>query len=150
MAKIADVVYNLIEPTVQSLGITLWDVRFVKEGASYYLRVYIDKDGGVGIDDCADVSHAIDPIIDEADPIDKQYYLEVCSPGIERELTRDWHFKAADGENVCIKLFSAISGKKEFVGKLTFFEDKLLLLTEEGEISLDRSKISKANIKSEV
>ena len=99
MAKTEDVVYGLIEPVVQSLGVTLWDVRFVKEGASYYLRVYIDKEGGVGIDDCVAVSHAIDPVIDEADPIDKQYYLEVCSPGIERELTRDRHFLMANGCN---------------------------------------------------
>ncbi len=149
MAKVADTVYNLIEPTVKSLGITLWDVRFVKEGASYYLRVYIDKEDGVGIDDCADVSRAIDPIIDEADPIDKQYYLEVCSPGIERELTREWHFSASVGKTVTVKLFSAISGKKEFSGTLQVEDGKLLLLTDEGEIMLEQSKISKAYIKSE-
>ncbi len=146
MAKIADVVYNLIEPTVLSLGITLWDVRFVKEGASYYLRVYIDKPGGVSIDDCVDVSHAIDPVIDEADPIDKQYYLEVCSPGIERELTRDWHFGYAKGQEVTVKLYSAISGKKEFVGTLKADGKNMSLLTDEGEISFNRSDIAKAYI----
>ena len=149
MAKTADTVYGLIESAVLSMGLVLWDVRFVKEGASYYLRVYIDKDGGVGIDDCVNVSHAIDPIIDEADPIDKQYYLEVCSPGIERELTRDWHFKASDGKRVTVKLFSAVSGKKEFCGTLRVKDEGMLLLTDDGEMPLDRSKISKAYIKSE-
>lgn len=149
MAKTEDVVYGLIEPVVQSLGVTLWDVRFVKEGASYYLRVYIDKEGGVGIDDCVAVSHAIDPIIDEADPIDKQYYLEVCSPGIERELTRDRHFLMANGCNVTVKLFSAIDGKKELTGTLKADEGGISVVTGQGEIALTRSQISKAYIKSE-
>lgn len=146
MAKIADTIYNLIEPTVLSLGITLWDVRFVKEGASYYLRVYIDKPEGIGIDDCVAVSHAVDPIIDEADPIDKQYYLEVCSPGLERELTRDWHYEAAAGRKVCVKLFSAISGKKEFCGILNADKESISLTTEDGVIPFNRSDIAKAFI----
>ena len=144
MAKITDTVYKIIEPAVLSLGVTLWDVRFLKEGASYYLRVYIDKADGVTLDDCVAVSHAIDPIIDEADPIDKQYYLEVCSPGIERELTRDWHFTALNGERVRIKLFSAIDGKKEFVGILKTGDDGITLITDSGEIKTERSKIAKA------
>ena len=144
MAKVTDKVYEIIEPAVLSLGVTLWDVRFVKEGASYYLRVYIDKAGGVTIDDCVAVSHAIDPLIDEADPIDKQYYLEVCSPGVERELTRDWHFSAANGERVRIKLFSAIDGKKEFSGILKTEGDSVTLITDDGEIKTERSKIAKA------
>ena len=144
MAKVADKIYEIIEPVVNSLGVTLWDVRFLKEGASYYLRIYIDKEGGVTIDDCTAVSHAIDPLIDEADPIDKQYYLEVCSPGIERELTRDWHFAAANGERVKIKLFGAIDGKKEFSGILKSEGEEITLITDEGEIKTERSKIAKA------
>ena len=147
MAKIADTVYSLIEPTVSSLGITLWDVRFVKEGASYYLRVYIDKPEGISIDDCVAVSHAVDPIIDKADPIDKQYYLEVCSPGVERELTRDWHYEAAAGQKVCVKLFSAVSGKKEFCGILNADKESISLTTEDGVIPFNRSDIAKAYIK---
>ena len=146
MAKVADVVYDLIEPTVESLGVTLWDVRFQKEGASYYLRVYIDKQDGVGIDDCVAVSHAIDPIIDQADPVDKQYYLEVCSPGIERELTRSWHYEAAQGQNVHIKLYSAVSGKKEFSGILFADKDSITLNTDDGVMQFNRSDIAKANI----
>lgn len=144
MAKVAQQIYGLIEPVVLSLGFTLWDVRFVKEGASYYLRVYIDKEGGVTIDDCADVSRAIDPVIDGADPIDKQYYLEVCSPGVERELTRDWHFTAVEGKRIKIKLFSALDGKKEFSGMLKVSGGDITLTGDGGEITVERSKIAKA------
>ena len=77
MANAAERVYSLIKETVENQGVELWDVRFVKEGASWYLRVFIDKEDGITIDDCTNVSHAIDPVIDEADPIDKSYYLEV-------------------------------------------------------------------------
>jgi ribosome maturation factor RimP len=97
MANAAERVYTLIKDTVEEQGVSLWDVRFLKEGASWYLRVFIDKEGGINIDDCTNVSHAIDPIIDEADPIDKSYYLEVCSCGIDRELTRPAHFEAMKG-----------------------------------------------------
>ena len=144
MPKISDTVYDLIKPAVEGLDITLWDVRFVKEGASYYLRVYIDKPEGITIDDCTNVSHTIDPIIDEADPIDKQYYLEVCSPGIERELTRDWHFEKKAGSKVLVKLFSAIDGKKEFCGTLSVSDGEISLMTENGQITFDKSKIAKA------
>ena len=82
MASIADRVWALVEDAVRSQGVELWDVRFVKEGASYYLRIFIDSEKGIDIDDCTNVSHAVDPILDEADPIDKSYYLEVCSPGL--------------------------------------------------------------------
>lgn len=146
MAKVADTVYRLVEPIIKGMEIDLWDVRFVKEGASYYLRVYIDKPDGVSIDDCVAVSHAIDPVIDEADPIDKQYYLEVCSSGCERELTRDWHFGKMSGKKVTVKLFSALNGKKEFCGTLNAEGDRIIIVTESGEIPLDKSQIAKATI----
>ena len=116
MASVAEKVYDLVKETVESCGVSLWDVRFVKEGASHYLRVFIDKPEGISINDCTDVSHAIDPVIDEADPIDCSYYLEVCSPGIDRELSRPHHFEYAIGKEITVKLFKAIDGKKEFTG----------------------------------
>ncbi len=146
MANIADRVFKLIEPTVEDLGIVLWDVRFLKEGASWYLRIFIDKENGINIDDCTAVSHAIDSIIDEADPIDIPYYLEVCSPGIERELTRQWHFQYACGKEVKLKLYKAVDGVKEFKGRLISAEDNLLLETENGEIAFSLKDISKANL----
>ena len=147
MANVAEKVYSLIENTVESCGVTLWDVRFVKEGASWYLRVFIDKPDGISIDDCTNVSHAIDPVIDEADPIDKSYFLEVCSPGLERELTRPNHFKCVLGQKVKIKLYKALDGKKEFCGVLKSVGDVITLaFDDETEQSFDLKGISKANL----
>ena len=146
MANAAERVYALIKETVEAQGVSLWDVRFLKEGASWYLRVFIDKPEGINIDDCTNVSHAIDPVIDEADPIDKSYYLEVCSPGIERELTRHYHYESVIGEKIKIKLYKAIDSKKEFTGVLKQVGEKLLLETENGELEFDFKDISKANL----
>ncbi len=145
MANAAERVYSLIKATVEEQGVSLWDVRFLKEGASWYLRVFIDKEDGVTIDDCTNVSHAIDPIIDEADPIDKAYYLEVCSPGIERELTRPFHYESVVGEKIKVKLYKAIDGKKEFIGVLKSAADKIVLEAEENELTFEFKEISKAN-----
>lgn len=144
MASAAERVYSLIEETVKAQGVELWDVRFLKEGANWYLRVFIDKPEGISIDDCTNVSHAIDPIIDEADPIDKSYYLEVCSPGIQRELTRAWHFEAMIGKEIKIKLYKALDGKKEFSGILKSYDENLVLKTESGEIAFPKESVSKA------
>ncbi len=146
MASAAERVYALIKDTVEACGVELWDVRYLKEGASWYLRVFIDKAEGINIDDCTDVSHAIDPIIDEADPIDASYYLEVCSPGIERELTRPEHFVKMVGETVKIKLYKAIDGKKEFVGILKSADEKILLEIDGNELEFGLKDISKANL----
>ena len=146
MASAAERVYSLIKDTVESLGVNLWDVRFLKEGASWYLRVFIDKADGITIDDCTDVSHAIDPVIDEADPIDKSYYLEVCSCGIERELSRPEHFEKMLGQKIKLKLYKAQDGVKEFSGELISFDGKIKIDTE-GEIKeFDLKEISKANL----
>lgn len=145
MANIAEKVYGLIKDAVESCGVSLWDVRFVKEGASYYLRVYIDKPDGICIDDCTEVSHAIDPIIDDADPVDVSYYLEVCSSGIERELTREEHFKAFIGSRIKIKLYKAYNGKKELTGVLTGYSDGPELTAEDGiKIIFKKNEVSKA------
>jgi ribosome maturation factor RimP len=146
MASAAERVYSLIKETVENLGVSLWDVRFLKEGASWYLRVFIDKENGITIDDCTDVSHAIDPVIDEADPIDKSYYLEVCSCGIERELSRPEHFEKMLGQKVKLKLYKAQDGVKEFIGNLIGFDGKVKIDVD-GEIKeFDLKEISKANL----
>ena len=146
MANAAERVYELIKETVETQGVELWDVRFLKEGASWYLRVFIDKSEGITIDDCTNVSHAIDPIIDEADPIDKAYYLEVCSPGLERELTRPSYYEKVAGQMVRLKLYKAIDGKKEFTGLLELKNEGIILKTEEAELELSYKDISKANL----
>jgi len=146
MASAAERVYALIKETVENCGVELWDVRFLKEGASWYLRVFIDKPEGITIDDCTDVSHAIDPVIDEADPIDKSYYLEVCSPGLERELVREEHFQKMLGEKIKVKLYKAIDGVKEFTGVLKSAGDSVTVDTENGEFTFTLKEISKANL----
>ncbi len=125
-------VQNLIKQTVEDMGYSLWDVRFVKEGAAWYLRVYIDKDGGVDINDCTDVSHAIDPIIDEADPISCPYYMEVCSTGLERELITEEHFKKFIGHKVKLKLIRPRDNVREFSGVLTGFDGVVYLKDNDG------------------
>lgn len=145
MAGIADKILLLIKDTVESQNVSLWDVRFVKEGASYYLRVFIDKEGGINIDDCTAVSHAIDPVIDEADPIDKSYYLEVCSTGLERELTRPEHFEWAVGREVKVKLYKAINGAKEIIGTLINYDGGITLDVGE-EKYLAKNEFSKVKL----
>ena len=146
MANAAEKVYGLIKETVEAEGVSLWDVRFLKEGASWYLRVFIDKPEGISIDDCTNVSHAIDPIIDDADPIDVSYYLEVCSPGTERERTRQSHFEASVGKTVKIKLYKALDGVKELTGSLKSAAERVVIETDNGEYELDYKDISKARL----
>ena len=146
MANAAERVYSLIKETVESCGTELWDVKFLKEGASWYLRVFIDKPEGISIDDCTEVSHAIDPVIDEADPIDVSYYLEVCSPGLERELSRPEHFIKMQGQKVKVKLYKAVDGVKEFTGILKSAQNGVTLETENGEMTFTLKEISKAHL----
>lgn len=146
MPSAAERVYALIKDTVESCGVELWDVRFLKEGASWYLRVFIDKSEGISIDDCTNVSHAIDPVIDEADPIDKSYYLEVCSPGLERELVREEHYTKMVGEKIKVKLYKAIDGVKEFTGVLKNVGEEIVIETEQGDKSFTLKEISKAHL----
>lgn len=146
MANSAERVFSLIKETVESLGVELWDVRFVKEGASWYLRVFIDKEDGITIDDCTNVSHAIDPVIDEADPIDKSYYLEVCSCGIERELSKPVHFEKSVGQKIKIKLYKAQNGVKEFEGILISAQDEIEIDINGESHKFALKDISKANL----
>lgn len=147
MAGVAEKVFSLVKETVENEGVSLWDVRFVKEGAAHYLRIFIDSENGVTIDDCTNVSHAVDPIIDEADPIDCSYYLEVCSAGLGRELIRDEHFTAKIGEAVKLKTFKAIDGSKEFIGKLVSFVDGRVTVEINGENKeFSKKEISKITL----
>ena len=105
-------------PTAEELGLRIWDIRFQKEGSQWYLRIFIDKDEGVSIDDCVDFTHKINPLLDEADPIEQAYCLEVSSPGIERELTRPEHFEEYIGRKIMLKTIRPVDGKREFKGIL--------------------------------
>ena len=118
----------IVEPIAQSLGLSVWDIRFLKEGATWYLRIFIDKPGGVSIDDCVDLTHAINDPLDEADPIEQAYCLEVSSPGGERELTRDAHFAACLGAKIKVRTIRPIEGQRDFSGALEGFEDGQIAL----------------------
>jgi ribosome maturation factor RimP len=125
-------VYRLAELTAQNLGLNIWDIRFLKEGTSWVLRVYIDKDGGVDINDCENMSRALDKPLDELDPISHSYSLEVSSPGLERELTRDEHFQKYIGQNVKILLVRPDENKKrKYSGKLISYKNNLIELAED-------------------
>ncbi|MBP3415425.1 MAG: ribosome maturation factor RimP [Clostridia bacterium] len=118
-------------PVAQQLGLDLWDVRFEKEGASWYLRIFIDKPEGINIDDCERMSKAVDPLIEEADPIDQSYFLEVCSPGIERELRRPEHFEKMAGREVCVKFFRPLEdGTKDVIADLVALRDGNIVLAD--------------------
>ena len=117
-------VWEIAEPIVTGLGLRLWDIRYVKEGADWYLRVFIDKDGGVDINDCEAVSRALDKPLDEQDPIAQAYTLEVSSPGLERPLVRDEHFEQFIGADIMVKMIRPVEGlPREFKGVLVEYSE---------------------------
>ena len=121
--KITEQVWALAQPVVEGFGLKLWDVEYVREGADWFLRIYIDKDGAVDINDCEKVSRAMDPILDDEDPIPDSYTFEVCSAGCERVLKRPGDFMQFIGSEVLIKLYQPKDGRKEYVGTLENYED---------------------------
>lgn len=139
-------VANIVKEPIESLGLRLWDVRFQKEGASWYLRVFIDKDGGVDINDCTDVSRLIDPLLDEADPINVSYYLEVCSPGLERELVTKEHFDLFLGNEVKVKLIRPRDKQRDFDGILKAFDGGVTVEVDGEEIYFAKEEISSVKL----
>ena len=123
MAKVTEVAAALAAPVVEGQGCTLWAVEYVKEAGVWYLRLYIDKDGGVSIDDCEAVSRAVSDLLDEADPIEGSYTFEVSSAGADRALKRPEHFAQMMGQEVEVRLYRPVDGAKDHVGALTGYED---------------------------
>ena len=121
-------VYELVKPIADEKGSDIWDVRFEKEGASWYLRVFIDRQEGVSIDDCEAVSRPLSDLLDEKDPISQGYFLEVGSAGLDRELIRQSHFEASVGKPVRAGLYKQLNGSKEAVGLLKSFDSEKLTL----------------------
>ena len=137
-------VWEIAQPIAEGLGLELWDVRVEKVGADWFLRIFIDKDGGISIDDCVDMSHALDKPLDEADPIEQSYCLEVCSPGLERSLKRDSHFEKSIGKPVQVKLIRPLDGTREFKGRLESYDNGIFeLLTEDGtKLAINKKETS--------
>lgn len=142
--KITDRTWELAQPVAEELGLILWDVKYVKEGASYYLRLIIDKEGGVNITDCEALTHAFNPVLDAEDYISDAYYFEVSSPGLGRELTRPEHFARFVGEDVRLRLYKAIDGSKEWAGKLLSYADDFTLDIDGVEKSFEKTAVAKA------
>ncbi len=147
--KIADQVWAFAQPLVEQCGCSLWDVEYVREGGEWYLRLYIDKEGGVDIDDCEAVSRAVDPVLDEKDPIPESYRFEVCSAGLERVLKRPGDFERFLGEPILVKLYKPRDGMKEFPALLKGYDNGKVIaefagkeyVFEKAEIALVRLRV---------
>ena len=147
--KITEIVEQFAKPIVEAHGCTLWDVEYVREGSERFLRLYLDKEGGVDITDCEAVSRAVDPILDEKDPIPDSYHFEVCSAGLERALKRPGDFERFMGSAITVKLYRPRNGLKEFPGILRGYEDgrvtveagKETITFEKSEVALVRLRV---------
>jgi len=126
--KVDEIVYQLAEPIANKNGCEVVDVEFVKEGSDWFLRVYIDKDGGVSLDDCEAVSRELSDKLDEVDPIEQSYYLEVSSPGLERPLKKERDFEKYKGHTIEIKLYKSLNGSKVWTGILHDYQDGVIFL----------------------
>ena len=137
-------VRELAEPVAAELGYEIWDVEYVKEGSDYFLRITIDSPEGITIDDCEAMHRAIDPVLDEADPIEDSYHLEISSPGIERELRTDAHIAASVGETVEVRLYAPKNGAKSFRGELLPLDadGKIRVSTPLGEMNFTRAEVA--------
>ena len=140
--KVTDLVAEFSRPIIEANGCSLWDVEYVREGSERYLRIYLDKEGGIDIDDCEKIHRAIDPILDEKDPIAESYHFEVCSAGLERTLKRPEDFARFMNRAVLVKLYRPRNGLTELPGTLRDYE--------EGRITIEAGKESITFEKSEV
>lgn len=143
MASIEEKVEELVKPSIESLGYSLYDVVYVKEGKDYYLRIFIDNEKGIDINDCEKVNNAITDMLDEANYIKEQYFLEISSPGIERIIRKDSQLEQNIGEIVSVKLFKSQGDTKEIIGELkSFNETTIEVLVEDKTQEIDRKNIS--------
>jgi len=150
MTNLERKIEELIEPEVKKLGLELYDVEYVKQGKEYYLRIYIDKpnsEKGVGIEDCENVTNVINDILDKADYIKDQYYLEVSSAGIEKVLKYDKHFEQNLGKKIEVNLYTKFENKKQYIGELeSYNENEIVLLTDDEVINFDRKNVASVKL----
>lgn len=148
--KVAELVAGFARSVVEEHGCELWDVEYVREGADYFLRVYIDKEGGVDISDCEAISRAMDPILDEADPIQGSYHFEVCSAGLERVLKRPGDFERFIGSPIMIKLYRPRNGLKELPGILRGYEEgRVTAECGKETITFEKSEVAQVRLRVE-
>lgn len=139
--SVAERVRKIVEPYAEQLSLDIWDIVYKKEGSNWYLRIFIDKENGVGVDDCVDFTHLITKPLDEADPISQSYTLEVSSPGIERELKADWHFKKYIGSRVMVRTIRPVNNTRDFAGVLKDYDGSdITVETDGGEVMIFAKK----------
>lgn len=142
---------ELVRPVVEELGYELYHVEYVKENGEFYLRIYIDNENGISLVDCEKVSRRISDIVDEKDPIKEQYFLEVSSPGIFRELFEDSHLLKHINDKVRIKLKKPVEKKKEYIGELLSFDESIVKMMADGkELEFLRENIKSINLEGEI
>ncbi len=147
--KVTELVASFAEPIVKAHGCELWDVEYVREGSEYFLRLYLDKEGGVDINDCEAISRAVDPVLDEKDHIEGSYHFEVCSAGLERSLKRPSDFERFMGSSITVKLYRPRNGQKEIpcvlkgydAGRITVEAGKETITFEKSEVALVRLRV---------
>lgn len=143
MASIEEKVESLLKEKIESIGYDLYDVEYAKEGPNYFLRIFIDKPEGIDLEDCEKVNNEIMELLDEADYIKEQYFLEVSSPGVERVLKKDKQLEQNIGNEVQIKLFKKDeNGQKEYQGILKSFDEQTITIEQEQEIAIERKNIA--------
>ena len=148
--KVTDIVTKIAQPVVEAHGCQLWDVEYVREGDQRFLRLYLDKEGGVDITDCEAISRAVDPRLDEADPIAESYHFEVCSAGLERALKRPSDFERFMGSNITVKLYRPRNGLKEIPCVLTGYEDgKVTVEAGKETITFEKSQVALVRLRVE-
>ena len=148
--KVTDLVASYAKPVVEQFGCELWDVEYVREGSEYFLRLYLDKEGGVDINDCEAVSRAIDPILDEKDPIQGSYHFEVCSAGLERVLKRPSDFERFLGSAITVKLYRPRNGMKEIPCVLRGYEEGRITVEAGKEtITFEKSEVAQVRLRVE-
>lgn len=150
MNRIEKTVWDLALPVVERAGFELWDVEYVTEGGQRYLRLYLDGPDGVDLDGCERVSRAMDPILDEADPVPDSYIFEVSSAGCERALKRPSDFERFLGSQVEVKLYSAADGAKQWVGKLLAYADGDVTIDASGERRFSKKQIASVRLRMEI
>ena len=146
MASIEGRVEELVKKPIEDLGYVLYDVQYSKEGKDYFLRIFIDSTNGIDLNDCEKVNNAINDLLDSADYIKEQYFLEVSSPGVERILRKDRHLEENIGNIVEVKLFKQLEGKKEYIGSLKSFNEKNIEIEDDKNISIERNNIAQIKL----
>ena len=147
MSKLTEKIAAIAAPVVEEEGCSLWDVEYVREAGTWYLRIFIDKEDGVSIDDCERISRRLDPILDEEDPIAESYVFEVSSAGADRELKRPGDFEMFLGSEVEVKLYQPVNGSKTFVGELLAYDDGAVVIRSgKREDRFEKNQIAKVKL----